>query len=82
MDYQREKDRRLYKNARIAQENAHLSIIKQGEVVQVLSKLSGVLRTGLFMILDSKNSTMLEAAPNVLLANPNLEDCTSAPWKL
>jgi hypothetical protein len=28
MDYQRKKDRRLYKNARIAQENVRLSIIK------------------------------------------------------
>jgi hypothetical protein len=46
MEYQREKDHKLYESSRITQENAHLSIIKQGEVVQALTKLFGVLRSG------------------------------------
>jgi hypothetical protein len=49
MKYQREKDRRLYESSRIAQENARLSIIKQEEVVQVLAKLSDILRSGLLV---------------------------------
>jgi hypothetical protein len=47
MAYQREKDRRLYENAVIANENAKLSIMKQGEVVSCLQNLSNVLRMGM-----------------------------------
>jgi hypothetical protein len=39
MEYQREKDRRLYESALLANENARLAIIKQGEVVSCLSQL-------------------------------------------
>jgi hypothetical protein len=46
-EYQREKDRRLYKNALVANENARLAIIKQGEVVSCLAQLSSVLQMGL-----------------------------------
>jgi hypothetical protein len=79
MDYQHEKDRRLYESSRIAQENAHLSIIKHGEVVQALSKLSGVLHNGLLVSPDSKESGIPQPAPNQLPLNPTANDCTSAP---
>jgi hypothetical protein len=82
MDYQREKDKRLYKNTKIAQENARLSIIKQGEVVQALSKLFGVLRTGLFVTPDSKNNGLPGAGLPVPHGDPNLDDCTSALGRL
>ena len=47
MSYQREKDRRLYENASIANDNARLSILKQGEMVSCLSQLSQVLSQSL-----------------------------------
>ena len=43
MAYQREKDRRLYENAVQANENARLSIMKQGDIVNCLSHLSTVI---------------------------------------
>lgn len=49
MSYQREKDRKMYENAAIANENARLAILKQGEMVSCLSQLSHVLSTGLQM---------------------------------
>lgn len=49
MFYQREKDRRMYENATIANENAKLVILKQGEMVSCLSQLSHVLSRGLQM---------------------------------
>lgn len=49
MDYQREKDRRMYDNAAVANENARLAILKQGEMVNCLAQLSSVLSTGLTM---------------------------------
>jgi hypothetical protein len=79
MDYQCEKDWRLYESSRIAQENARLSIIKQGEVVQALSKISGVLRNGLLVSPNSKESGIPQPAPNQLPPNPTADDCTSAP---
>lgn len=57
MEYQREKDRRMYENAAIANENARMAIRKQGEMVSCLSQLSSVLSTGLSM------STRLYNAP-------------------
>jgi hypothetical protein len=33
----------LYENSRIAQENARLAIMKQGEIVGCLAKLSSIL---------------------------------------
>jgi hypothetical protein len=47
MAYQWEKHRRLYENAVAANENAKLSIMKQGEVVSCLQNLSTVLCMGL-----------------------------------
>jgi hypothetical protein len=55
MEYQREKDRRLYESALLANENARLAIIKQGEVVSCLSQLSSVLQMGLHV--SSKDDT-------------------------
>ena len=43
MAYQCEKDRRLYENAVQANENARLSIMKQGDIVNCLSHLSTVI---------------------------------------
>lgn len=43
MAYQREKDRRLYETAITANENARLSVMKQGEIVNCLAQLSTVL---------------------------------------
>jgi hypothetical protein len=65
MKYQREKDRRLYESSRIAQENARLSIIKQEEVVQVLAKLSDILRSGLLVSLDTNDMDKPRPAPNL-----------------
>lgn len=47
MAYQRKKDRRLYENLVIANDNARLAILKQGEVVQCLSHLSNVINMGM-----------------------------------
>ena len=46
MDYAREKDHCLYENCLIANENACLAILKQGEVVSCLAQLSQVLSKG------------------------------------
>lgn len=46
LEYQRERDRRLYENARLSNENAKLSIQKQGEVVDCLARLSTVMTSG------------------------------------
>jgi hypothetical protein len=63
MEYQREKDRRLYENARMANENAHLAIIKQGEVVSCLAQLSNVLKVGLNVSPKGGGCSVPEAAP-------------------
>jgi hypothetical protein len=55
MEYQREKDRRLYESAIMANKNARLAIMKQGEVVSCLSQLSSVLKMGLNV--SSKDDT-------------------------
>lgn len=47
MQYQREKDRRLYEQGLLAAENAHLAILKQGELVECMSSISKVLSLGL-----------------------------------
>jgi hypothetical protein len=65
MSYQRDKDRRLYENAMIANENARLAIMKQGEVVSCLENLSTVLRMGLNVKRsgDSQGSPQLVPTP-------------------
>jgi hypothetical protein len=78
MDYQREKDRRLYENSRIAQENARLAIMKQGEIVGCLAKLSSVLSQGLLVsrnvegpkLLPNTSGQNTGAMPNIA-AMPN-----------
>lgn len=52
-EYQREKDRRIHKNAK-------LSIIKQGEVVECVSRLAAALTTGM-----QCNSTTVQEVPSV-----------------
>ena len=47
MAYQRDKDRRNYEMTLAANENARLSILKQGEMVNCLDQLSGVLSKSL-----------------------------------
>ena len=49
MEYQREKDSRAYENAKIANDNARLAIMKQGEMVSCLAQLPNVLSKGLSM---------------------------------
>jgi hypothetical protein len=63
MSYQRDKDRRLYENAMIANENARLAIMKQGEVVSCLEKLSTVLRMGLNVKSPSDNQGSPQPTP-------------------
>ena len=46
MEYQRDRDQRLYEASRLANDNAKLSIVKQGELVTCLSELSTALTTG------------------------------------
>jgi hypothetical protein len=71
MAYQREKDRRLYENAVIANENARLAILKQGEVVSCLAQLSSVLSKGLFVSTDGDICGMPQAAsPDVAKTFP------------
>jgi hypothetical protein len=71
MAYQREKDRRLYENAVIANENARLAILKQGEVVSCLTQLSFVLSKGLFVSTDGDIAGMPQAAtPNATKTSP------------
>jgi hypothetical protein len=65
MAYQRKKDRRLYENAVIANENAHLAIQKQGEVVSCLSQLSSVLSLGLKVSSNDDKRGAPHAVPTV-----------------
>ena len=63
MSYQWEKDRRLYENAAIANDNARLSILKQREMVSCLSHLSTVLSNSLPMNMNFAYSSMPQMAP-------------------
>jgi hypothetical protein len=63
MSYQREKDRRLYENAAIANDNARLSILKQGEMVSCLSHLSTILSNSLSMNKNFAYPSMPQTAP-------------------
>ena len=63
MSYQQEKDRRLYENAAIANDNARLSILKQGEMVSCLSHLSTVLSNSLSMNRNFAYPSMPQTAP-------------------
>jgi hypothetical protein len=71
MAYQREKDRRLYENAVIANENARLAILKQGEVVSCLAQVSSVLSKGLFVSTNGDIASMPQVAtPDVTKTSP------------
>jgi hypothetical protein len=62
MQYQRDKDHQLYKQGRVAAENARLAIQKQGELVECLSKMSNVLHLGL-MVSEDHHVHQEHAAP-------------------
>lgn len=59
--YQREKDRRLYENSVIVNENARLAIQKQSKVVSCLAQLSSVLSRGLYMPMASASEKQTSA---------------------
>ena len=61
MTYQREKDHRLYANVVAANENARLSILKQGKMVNCLAHLSSVLSKNLI----TSNSHAVMKIPEV-----------------
>jgi hypothetical protein len=61
MEYQREKDRRLYESSLIANKNARLAIINQGEVVSCLAQLSSVLSMGLNVSSKNDRDPILQA---------------------
>lgn len=65
MAYQRDKDRRMYENASIANENARMAIMKQGEMVACLSQLSTVLGRGLTMANSTSFDTMSPLGPRI-----------------
>jgi hypothetical protein len=62
MQYQREKDQKLYEHGLLAAENARLAIVKQGELVQCLSQISKVLSVGL-MVSGDPQAHYLNPAP-------------------
>ena len=62
MEYQRQKDHRLYVNSLVANENARLSILKQGEMVNYLAQLSSVLSKSLLMTNGQESPSMPHAA--------------------
>lgn len=74
MAYQREKDQRMYENAIVANENARLAILKQGEMVHCLSQLSTVLSNGLSMATRTANTTTGAGA------NPVFKAAASFPY--
>lgn len=56
MTHQREGDMRIYEQGLLVADNAHLAIIKQGEVVSALANISHVLSMGLKMSLNVPNT--------------------------
>jgi hypothetical protein len=76
MEYQRKKDRRLYESSLIANENARLAILKQGEMVSCLTQLSTILQVGLQK--SSKDDACC-AAPVVLLGSASGEAKSTSP---
>ena len=70
MLYQREKDLRMYYQAKAANENAHLSIQKQAEIVHCLSQLSNVLG----MSLQRSISPNMLSMPKQNIANNNYKE--------
>jgi hypothetical protein len=85
MQYQRGKDRRLYENALIANENAWLAIQKQGEVIRCLAELSFVLCKALNMARksDSEGSAhvgaFVDSAHKVLNSDVSAKGGSTVP---
>ena len=78
MEYQRQKDHRLYVNSLVANENVRLSILKQGEMVNCLAQLSTVLSKSLLMTNGQDSPSMPHAASK---EDPTSHkyDCNAAP---
>ena len=73
MAYQRKKDRRLYENVVLANENACLSILKQGEMVTCLAHLSGILSRSLVMTEATEcRRTHKQGQSMILLRTPSI----------
>lgn len=70
MEYQREKDRRMYENAQIANENARLAILKQREMVSCLSQLSTVLGRGM-SVTTAQGMAAMAQPPNFEFTTPS-----------
>ena len=62
MEYQQQKDHRLYVNSLVANENARLLILKQGEMVNCLAQLSTFLSKSLLMTNGQDSPSMPHAA--------------------
>ena len=75
MEYQREKDWRIYENALAANENARLSILKQGDMVNFLVHLSSVLSKSLIM---TSAASMPQSTPHEETTAPR-PSCNAAP---
>ena len=78
MEYQRQKDHRLYVNSFVANENARFSILKQGEMVNYLAQLSSVLSKSLLMTNGQESPSMPHVACK---EDPTSHkyDCNAAP---
>ena len=75
MEYQREKDRRIYENALATNENARLSILKQGDMVNCLAHLSSVLSKSLIM---TSGASMPQSTPHEETTAPR-PSCNATP---
>lgn len=69
MQYQREKDLRLHESSVLANQNAKLAIMKQGEVVQCLAQLTSVLSMGLRPPSGRSTGSEPQAAPPFVTVN-------------
>jgi hypothetical protein len=84
MQYQRDKDQRLYEQGRLAAQNATLAIMKQGELVQCLFAMSKVLSVG-FMVSGKQDVHHGNAALPLATAHPAGCEVTAQrdrAWKL
>ena len=69
------KDRRIYENALATNENARLSILKQGDIVNCLAHLSSVLSKSLIM---TSGASMPQSTPHEETTTPR-PSCNAAP---
>ena len=77
MEYQREKDRRIYESALATNENARLSILKQGDMVNCLAHLSTVLSKSLIM---TSGASMPQSTTDEETTAPR-PSCNAAPMQ-